>query len=34
MPILGAIDDAKGTIDISIFRLDCRSITKGLKAAN
>jgi cardiolipin synthase len=33
MPILDAINDAKDTIDILIFRLDCRSVTKGLKAA-
>jgi cardiolipin synthase len=33
MPILDAIDDAKDTIDILIFRLDCKSVTKGLKAA-
>ena len=33
MPILDAINDATDTIDILIFRLDCRSVTKGLKAA-
>jgi cardiolipin synthase len=33
MPILDAINNAKDTIDILIFRLDCRSVTKGLKAA-
>ena len=33
MPILDAIDHTKDTIDILIFRLDCRSVTKGLKAA-
>jgi cardiolipin synthase A/B len=33
MPILDAIDSAKDTIDILIFRLNCRSVTKGLKVA-
>ena len=33
MPILDAIDNAKDTIEILIFRLDCKSVTKGLKAA-
>ena len=33
MPILDAINNAKDTIDILIFRLDCRSVTKSLKAA-
>lgn len=33
MPILDAINNAKDAIDILIFRLDCRSVTKGLKEA-
>jgi cardiolipin synthase len=32
-PILKAIRNAKSHIDILIFRLDCRSVTKGLEAA-
>src|SRR5262245_28922930 len=32
-PILDAIDSAKTDIDILIFRLDCRSVTKGLEGA-
>ena len=32
-PILDAIDNAQAYIDILIFRLDCRSVTKGLEAA-
>ena len=32
-PVLTAIDRAKRAIDIVIFRLDCRSVTRGLEAA-
>jgi cardiolipin synthase len=32
-PILDAIAQAKTAIDIVIFRLDCRSVTRGLEAA-
>lgn len=32
-PILHAIHHARETIDILIFRLDCRSVTRGLEAA-
>lgn len=32
-PILSAIDNAKRTIDIVIFRLDCKSVTRGLEKA-
>lgn len=32
-PILDAIDEAKRTIDILIFRLDCKSVTRGLEKA-
>ena len=32
-PILAAIAQAKTAIDIVIFRLDCRSVTRGLEAA-
>jgi len=32
-PILDAIDGAKRTIDILIFRLDCKSVTRGLEKA-
>lgn len=32
-PILDAIDGAKRAIDILIFRLDCKSVTRGLEKA-
>jgi cardiolipin synthase len=32
-PILDAIAHATSTIDVLIFRLDCRSVTRGLEAA-
>ena len=32
-PVLSAIAGAKTAIDIVIFRLDCRSVTRGLEAA-
>ena len=32
-PILTAIAQAKTAIDIVIFRLDCRSVTRGLEGA-
>jgi phosphatidylserine/phosphatidylglycerophosphate/cardiolipin synthase-like enzyme len=32
-PILDAIDEAKRTIDILIFRLDCKSVTRSLEKA-
>ncbi len=32
-PVLSAIAQAKMAIDIVIFRLDCRSVTRGLEAA-
>ena len=32
-PILDAIDEAKRTVDILIFRLDCKSVTRSLENA-
>ena len=32
-PILNTLDQAKRTIDIVIFRLDCKSVTRGLEKA-